>query len=96
MVKRSGWFKFKYCNWETGGGGATRFKEHLAHKVKDVKDCPSVPPDVKQYFIAELERIKEKRLERDRARLRPRSVRDFWVKSYCSTFRCYLTNNVQS
>ena len=28
--------------------------------------------------------------------LRPRLVRKKLAKSYCSTFRCYLTNNVQS
>jgi len=32
------------------GGGATRLKEHLAHRGNDVKDCPSVPKEVKAFF----------------------------------------------
>ena len=32
--KVRGGFKCKYCKEEKGGGGATRFKEHLAHKGK--------------------------------------------------------------
>jgi len=45
-------FKCNYCGREKGGGGATRFKQHLAHRGSDVADCPSVPPDVKAYFRA--------------------------------------------
>ena len=48
--KGRGGFKCKYCREEKGGGGATRFKEHLAHRGKDVKDCPSVPTEVKEFF----------------------------------------------
>ncbi|KAJ1285541.1 hypothetical protein BS78_03G287300 [Paspalum vaginatum] len=31
--KLGGGFKCKYCKWEKSGGGATRFKEHLAVRV---------------------------------------------------------------
>ena len=56
--KVGGGFKCKYCREEKGGGGATRFKEHLAHRGKDVKDCPSVPTEVKQFFSEQLDRNK--------------------------------------
>jgi len=45
----SGW-KCKYCREPKAGGGATRLKEHLAHRGNDVKDCPSVPKEVKAFF----------------------------------------------
>lgn len=54
---------------EKSGGGATRFKQHLAHRGSDVADCPSVPPDVKAYFIEQLERNKDKARERARQKL---------------------------
>jgi len=50
--KVKGGFKCNYCGREKSGGGATRFKQHLAHRGSDVADCPSVPPDVKAYFRA--------------------------------------------
>jgi hypothetical protein len=36
-------FKCKYCRETKSGGGGTRLKEHLAHRGKNVKKCPSVP-----------------------------------------------------
>ncbi|XP_039812046.1 uncharacterized protein LOC120675023 [Panicum virgatum] len=70
--KGRGGFKCKYCREEKGGGGATRFKEHLAHRGKDVKDCPSVPTEVKEFFSEQLDRNKV----RAKARARERVLRD--------------------
>ena len=67
--KVKGGFKCNYCGREKSGGGATRFKQHLAHRGCDVADCPSVPPDVKAYFIEQLERNKDKARERARQKL---------------------------
>jgi len=65
----SGW-KCKYCREPKAGGGATRLKEHLAHRGNDVKDCPSVPKEVKAFFARELDKIKERKRERERQRHR--------------------------
>jgi len=42
----------------------------LAQRGKDAKDCPSVPHEVKTFFNRELDRIRGKRLERKRSKLR--------------------------
>jgi len=63
-------FKCKYCCIEKGGGGATRLKEHLAHRGKNVRYCPNVPKEVKEFFGLELDRNKQKRKARERQRLR--------------------------
>ena len=55
---------------QRNGGGATRLKEHLAQHGKDAKDCPSVPHEVKTFFNRELDRIRGKRMERERSKLR--------------------------
>jgi len=63
-------FKCQYCRIEKGGGGATRLKEHLAHRGKNVRYCPNVPKEVKEFFGLELDRNKQKRKARERQRLR--------------------------
>ncbi|XP_039811854.1 uncharacterized protein LOC120674800 [Panicum virgatum] len=68
--KRGSGFKCKYCGTSKSGGGATRFKDHLAHRGHDVIDCPSVPPAVKNFFISELDKIKAKKYERQQDRRR--------------------------
>ena len=68
--KRGSGFKCKYCGTSKSGGGATRFKDHLAHRGHDVIDCPSVPPVVKNFFISELDKIKAKKYERQQDRRR--------------------------
>ena len=68
--KRGAGFKCKYCGTSKSGGGATRFKDHLAHRGHDVIDCPSVPPAVKNFFISELDKIKAKKYERQQDRRR--------------------------
>ncbi|XP_039786196.1 uncharacterized protein LOC120652440 [Panicum virgatum] len=67
---RGAGFKCKYCGTSKSGGGATRFKDHLAHRGHDVIDCPSVPPAVKNFFISELDMIKAKKYERQQDRRR--------------------------
>ena len=37
---------------------------------KDAKDCPSVPLKVKTFFNRELDRIKSKKMERERSKMR--------------------------
>ena len=67
--KVKGGFRCKYCREEKSGGGATRPKEHLAHRGSDVKDCPSVPLEVKTFFIEQLDKNKAKAKARARERL---------------------------
>lgn len=51
-------FRCKYCHQQKSGGGATRLKIHLAGKGKGTTYCNSVPPDVRDLFKRELDRIK--------------------------------------
>ena len=59
----SGW-KCKYCREPKAGGGATRLGN-------DVKDCPSVPKEVKAFFARELDKIKERKREREYVCIHP-------------------------
>jgi hypothetical protein len=59
-------FRCKHCHEGKSGGDATRFKEHLTHRGKDVKNCPSVPPKIKKFFGGELDKTKEKKRQRIR------------------------------
>ena len=68
--KRGNGWKCNYCHQQRNGGGATRLKEHLAQRGKDAKDCPSVPLEVKTFFNRELDRIRGKRMERERSKMR--------------------------
>jgi hypothetical protein len=63
-------FKCKYCRETKSGGDGTRLKEHLAHRGKNVKKCPSVPPDIKAYFKLDIDKTKEKKSSRFRQQLR--------------------------
>jgi hypothetical protein len=40
------------------------------HRGKNVKKCPSVPPDIKAYFQLDIDKIKEKKSSRFRQQLR--------------------------
>lgn len=51
-------FKCKY-RYEGKSGGATHLKEHLAHRDKDIKNCPFVPLEVKTFFASELDNTKK-------------------------------------
>jgi hypothetical protein len=52
------------------GGGATRFKQHLAARGSSVIHCKSVPLEVQQYFQCDLERARKVTTDRMRERLR--------------------------
>jgi hypothetical protein len=43
-------FICKYCRETKSEGSDTRLKEHLAHRGKNDKKCPSVPPDIKDLW----------------------------------------------
>jgi hypothetical protein len=54
-------FKCRYCLKEFRGGGATRLKEHLAEKSENISRCTKCPPDIWNYFVRELQRIRERK-----------------------------------
>jgi hypothetical protein len=54
-------FKCKYCVKEFRGDGATRLKEHLAEKSGNVAGCTKCPPDIRDYFLRELQRVRERK-----------------------------------
>jgi hypothetical protein len=54
-------FKCKYCVKEFCGGGATRLKEHLARKSGNVVRCTKCPPDIRDYLLRELQRVRERK-----------------------------------
>jgi hypothetical protein len=54
-------FKCMYCFKEFRGGGATRLKEHLAGKGGNIFRCNKYPPDIRNYFLCELQRIQERK-----------------------------------
>ena len=64
-----GW-RCNYCRTQKGGGGATRLKQHLAHRGAEVVHCRNVPPDVRDFFQRELDRAKKATADRARERLR--------------------------
>jgi hypothetical protein len=54
-------FKCKYCVKEFRGGGVTRLKEHLARESGNVARCTKYPSDILDYFLRELQRVRERR-----------------------------------
>jgi hypothetical protein len=42
-------------------GGATRLKERLAGKSGNVARCTKCPPDIRNYFLRELQRVRERK-----------------------------------
>jgi hypothetical protein len=62
-------FTCNYCGCTKRGGGATRFKQHLAARRSNVKHCGSVPPDVWDYFCRDLDRTIENRSARQQQSL---------------------------
>jgi hypothetical protein len=54
-------FKCKYCVKEFHGGGAIRLKEHLAKKSGNVARYTKCPPDIRNYFLCELQRVRERK-----------------------------------
>jgi hypothetical protein len=41
--------------------GATRLKEHLAGKGGNIFRCSKYPPDIRIYFLRELQRVRERK-----------------------------------
>jgi hypothetical protein len=54
-------FKCKYCVKEFRGGGATRLKEYLEEKSGNVARCTKCPRDIWEYFLRELQRVRERK-----------------------------------
>jgi hypothetical protein len=54
-------FKCIYCLREFRGGGATRLNMHLAGKGGNISRCNKCPPDIRNYFLRELQRIRERK-----------------------------------
>jgi hypothetical protein len=52
-------FKCMYCLKEFRGSGATRLKEHLAGKGGNISQCNKCPPNIRNYFLRELQMIRE-------------------------------------
>jgi hypothetical protein len=55
-------FKCKYCVKEFCSGGATRLIEHLAGKSENVARCTKCPPDIQEYFLRELQMVRERKM----------------------------------
>jgi hypothetical protein len=43
------------------GGGGTRLKEYLAGKSENVAQCTKCPSDIRDYFLRELQRVREQK-----------------------------------
>jgi hypothetical protein len=54
-------FICKYCKCSKKGGGVTRFKQHLAGQRNNVKHCSCVPPDIRDYFLCELDQTTDRK-----------------------------------
>jgi hypothetical protein len=54
-------FKCMYYVKEFRGGGATRLKEHLAEKSGNVVRFTKCQPDIRNYFLRELQRVRERK-----------------------------------
>jgi hypothetical protein len=54
-------FKCMYCLKEFREDGATRLKEHLAGKGENIFWCNKCPPYIRNYFLRELQRIREQK-----------------------------------
>jgi hypothetical protein len=51
----------KYCFKEFRVGGATRLKEHLTGKGGNIFRCSKCPPNIRNYFLRELQRVRERK-----------------------------------
>lgn len=58
-----------YCRLSRSGGGATRFKQHLAGRGAEVVHCASVPPEVRDYFRRALDKTVEKKRMKQKERI---------------------------
>jgi hypothetical protein len=60
-------FIYKYCKCSKNGGGATRFKQHLASWGN--RHCFCVPPDVRDYFQCDLDQTTDRKKTKNKERL---------------------------
>ncbi|GJN09869.1 hypothetical protein PR202_ga27916 [Eleusine coracana subsp. coracana] len=60
----------KYCRISRKGSDANQFKHHLAGRCGNVIHCSNVPPDIRNYYRRELDRIvaRKKDIQRDNLR----------------------------
>jgi hypothetical protein len=54
-------FKYKYCVKKFCEGGATKLKVHLAGQSGNVAWCTKCPPNIYNYFLRELQRVRERK-----------------------------------
>jgi hypothetical protein len=50
------------------GGGATRLKEHLVGKGENISRCNKCPSDIQNYFLRELQMIRERKKAKKKER----------------------------
>jgi hypothetical protein len=62
-------FVYKYCKCSKKGGGATRFKQHLASRENNVKHCSCILPNVHDYFLCDLDRTTDRKKSKQKERL---------------------------
>ncbi|GJM84990.1 hypothetical protein PR202_ga00713 [Eleusine coracana subsp. coracana] len=67
-------FIYKYCKCSKKGGDATRFKQHLAGRGGNMVSYDRVPPDVRAYYLRQLDRTADKKKERQRESLRREEI----------------------
>ena len=67
-------FTCKYCKCMKKGGGATRFKQHLVGRGRNVVHCTHVSPDVHDYFRGELDRTADRKKERMQENMRREQI----------------------
>ena len=68
--KFEGGFHCRYCNRKSRGGGATRFKEHLANIPGEVEGCPNVPGNVLRIMKGARYETRRKKREKATRKLR--------------------------
>jgi hypothetical protein len=54
-------FKCKYYLKEFRGSGSTRLNEHLAEKNWNISWCTKCPLDIRNYFLRDLQRVRERK-----------------------------------
>jgi hypothetical protein len=55
------WYIVAVISLNFDGGGATMLKEHLVGKGGNISRCNKCPPNICNYFLRELQRIRERK-----------------------------------
>ncbi|CAM0879667.1 unnamed protein product [Alopecurus aequalis] len=63
-------FECRYCRLNSKGGGATRFREHLAGITGDVRECPNVPSNVRAAMRESRDNTRRKKREKANRKIR--------------------------